>query len=113
MLMCCVSTVVEEQVLAPAGPNAATAGVLRPASDTLVANAQQPSTSGPEPHTSRAQRQPLPAIPIQKQAVEGSSRTPNHMSNPIVFNQTGPVFRAAGLRRPVNSKPLHQIQPLS
>ena len=60
-----------------------------------------------------SQVKPLPAIPAGRNAGGDvhSSRTPSHMSKPIVLNTTGPLFRAAGLRRPTGSKPLHQIQP--
>lgn len=61
-----------------------------------------------------SQVKPLPAIPASRPNAGGGvqgSCAPSHMSKPIVFNTTGPLFRAAGLRPPTGSKPLHQIQP--
>ena len=81
-----------------------------PASDKVLAHKPNVDDS----RDTVSQVKPLPVIPFGRPNAGGGvqgSRTPCHMSKPIVFQVTGPAFRAAGLRRPAASKPLHQIQP--
>ena len=70
-----------------------------------------------QPQPKKAAEKPVQAAEAQMRpcntgmVTAQGTRIPTHMSKPIVLDDTGPAFRAAGLRRPVGSKPLHPVQP--